>query len=169
MPSRRPHTLMSSPSDAETGLSRHLARAARWAIGAEEGTGQAPPDERGRYLRELLPLVAAVALRRSEGRELGRRLLLRVAARAASLQAAEQRESQVYEELHALRVLIWAQAHPDDYRDGMEALEASIRIDRVLALAAKAARRGHSRPALETWGRWPDAVERLAEDCTPPL
>jgi len=72
-------------------------------------------------------------------------------------------ERQLLQEYHLLRQAIY-----DDLREnhGADAPEAIFRIDAASTLATMASLRGFHRDKLEAQGRWPAAVEELADDAT---
>lgn len=130
----------------------------------EEPWVKLPRDFRVDALPELTVAVADLALGRTQGEALCRRVL------EVGVSHGEHRlkrgfpESLLFHEHYLLRKAIWRYIREHHQRDAKLIGEAIVRIDSALSLAVRASLRGFHRPAFEHLGRWDAAIDDLRNE-----
>jgi hypothetical protein len=126
-------------------------------------------DHRVVFLGELIAWVSDLALRAPEDEGLCRRTLQAAARHGKARRKQDLPDTLLFAELGIVRQAIstYVQEHYDGTSD--PAVEALVRLDMALSLAAKAALRGYHRSIFERRRVWPQVMDDLAGEWNPPV
>jgi hypothetical protein len=125
-------------------------------------------DHRVVFLGELIALVSDLALRAPGDEDLCRRMLQTAARHGEARREQEITDTLLLSEFGVLRQVITNHLQMRHGLTSHTVIEALIRLDMALSLAAKSALRGYHRPRFEGRGAWPQVRNDLASEWRPP-